>query len=75
MGWHLYIENGEFAGAINATSGTLGNLTVNGTLSGGNIIGAYINGADIYGGWVRGSYIEANELYAYNGIVGGWFIS
>lgn len=71
----VYIENGEFAGAINATSGTLGNLTVNGTLSGGNIIGAYINGADIYGGWIRGSYIEANELYAYNGIIGGWMIS
>ena len=71
----VYIENGEFAGEINATSGTLGNLTVNGTLSGGNIIGAYISGADIYGGWVRGSYIEADELYAYNGIIGGWYIT
>lgn len=35
---------GTFKGAINATSGTLGSLTVNGTLTGGTIEGATITG-------------------------------
>lgn len=66
----VYIENGEFAGEINATTGTLGNLTVNGTLSGGVIDGAYI-----YGSQIVGTYVDARELYANNGLIGGWYIT
>lgn len=66
----VYIENGEFAGEINATTGTLGNLTVNGTLSGGIIDGAFIRGSQIVG-----TYVDADQLYANLGKIGGWYIT
>ena len=66
----VYIENGEFAGEINATTGTLGNLTVNGTLSGGIIDGAFIHGSQIVG-----TYVDADQLYANFGKIGGWYIT
>ena len=66
----VHIEDGDFSGTINATSGTLGNLRVYGTLSGGVISGAQISGSSIKGGSV-----EANMLTCYNGNIGGWRIS
>ena len=66
----VHIEDGDFSGTINATSGTLGNLRVYGTLSGGVIAGAQISGSSIKGGSV-----EANMLTCYNGNIGGWRIS
>lgn len=65
----VYIQDGQFSGTINATDGTLGNLRVLGTLSGGIISGAQISGSKI-----TGSRVEANYLYCQNGNIGGWTI-
>lgn len=43
----LHAGAGEFSGTINASGGTLGSLTVNGTLSGGYITGATISAGSI----------------------------
>lgn len=55
---NFYAQGGKFTGAINATSGYLGNLTVGGRLTGGTIEGAILKA----GGW-NGSYwqLEANK--------------
>lgn len=66
----VYIANGDFTGNINAKTGTLGNLTVVGTLTGGIIDGGYITGGEIHG-----TFIEAGELYANEGMIGGWTIA
>lgn len=65
-----FISDGKFTGEINAISGTLGNLTVTGTLSGG-----YIDGGIITGGSISGTSISASYLDAGLGYVGGWQIS
>jgi hypothetical protein len=49
-------------GYINATGGTLGDLTVNGTLTGGTISGSYINGGTITGGTVTGTNITGSTI-------------
>lgn len=59
----LYSTNGHFTGEINATSGTLGDLDVTGTLNGGNIYGAYINGAEIDGGSISGTTVNGATIY------------
>jgi hypothetical protein len=55
-----HINNGYFTGEINAKSGTLGNLTVTGTL---------------YGGTISGSSIYSYYLQCTNGDIGGWKVS
>ena len=62
----LYSTNGHFTGEINATSGTLGDLDVNGTLNGGSIYGAYIDGAEIEGG-----SISSGDAFISDGIISG----
>ena len=59
----LYSTNGHFTGEINATSGTLGDLDVTGTLNGGSIYGAYIHGTDIEGGSISGTTIDGTTIY------------
>lgn len=64
----VYVVNGNFSGHIDATSGTLGDLQVTGTLTGGiiqgsEIYGAYIEGTDIEGGTIRGSTIYGADIY------------
>ena len=59
----LYSINGHFKGEINATSGTLGDLKVNGTLTGGSIYGSYIEGTDIKGGSISGSSISSTYIF------------
>lgn len=66
---HVYITDGDFTGNINAKGGTLGTLTVTGKLTGGIIEGATIRGSSIYG-----AYIEADELFCYDGNLGGWYV-
>lgn len=61
----VYIADGEFTGTINAKAGTLGNLEVRGTLSGG-----YISGATIEAISMITEYLEANT----RGTIGGWEI-
>lgn len=59
-------------GEINATNGTLGNLTVTGTLTGGNITGSKITGAMINGGTIDGATITSySTAYQYTEIKGG----
>lgn len=65
----VYIEDGVFSGEINATSGTLGNLRVLGTLVGGTVSGAQISGSQI-----KGSRVQADYLLCFNGNIGGWYI-
>ncbi|OPH61711.1 hypothetical protein BC351_00265 [Paenibacillus ferrarius] len=47
MQGNLFSNSANITGTINATGGTLGNLTVTGTLSGGSIFGSQIVGSDI----------------------------
>lgn len=65
----VYIENGIFKGEIHAATGTLGDLQVTGTLTGGSISGASITGGTINGSWITANYLSAN-----NGQIGGWTI-
>lgn len=62
----LYINTSTnqlvMSGFIEATGGTLGNLTVLGTLSGGTISGSYINGAYINGGTITGTNISGTTI-------------
>jgi hypothetical protein len=57
-------------GYINATGGTLGNLTVTGTLTGGIISGSSISGGYISGSTITGVNISGSSLVS-TGIVGG----
>lgn len=49
-------------GYINAIGGTLGDLTVNGTLTGGTISGSYISGGTITGGTITGTNITGSTI-------------
>ena len=71
----IYVENGEFNGEIHATSGTLGDLEVTGTLIGGTIVGGDISGAWISGSTIEGSRVYADDLICYNGNIAGWRIT
>jgi hypothetical protein len=62
----VYIDNGVFKGNINATSGTLGNLSITGTLDASR--------GKIYGGTISGSNVYANYLDVSDGYIGGWHI-
>lgn len=65
---NMVANNGNFTGVINATSGTLGSLSVTGTLSGGTISGTTINGSIINGAYIN-TYQNAtvgNSLYIGN---------
>lgn len=72
------------SGVINADSGTLNNLTVLGTLSGGTISGSTISGSTISGGNINGSYISGGTIngstitsyaYPYKTAIDGGYIT
>ena len=71
----VFIENGVFNGHIDATSGTLGDLDVVGTLTGGYISGSHIFGTDITGGTIEGSKVYADYLKVSRGYIAGWRIT
>ena len=54
----VFDGSGEFHGAIYATSGELGNLTVTGTLTGGIIYGTTVDAGIITGGSITGTSIN-----------------
>ena len=62
----LYINTSTnqlvMTGFIEATGGTLGNLTVLGTLSGGTISGSYISGGSINGSTITGTNISGATI-------------
>lgn len=55
-------NDGDFSGYVNATGGTLGNLTVTGTLSGGDIQGTTITGGTINGTTINGTIINGSTI-------------
>lgn len=59
---NFYSQGGKFTGAIHATSGTLGSLTVTGVLDGGTIDGATIQGGVLKVGPTVGE--TGYQLYA-----------
>ena len=59
---NFYSQGGKFTGAIHATSGTLGSLTVTGVLDGGTISGATIEGGVLKVGPTVGE--TGYQLYA-----------
>jgi len=61
---NFYSQGGKFTGAIHATSGTLGSLTVSGVLTGGTISGATIEGGVLKVGPTSGE--TGYQLYADN---------
>jgi hypothetical protein len=81
VNWNGSIEavGGSFKGAINATSGNLGNLTVTGTLNGGTIKGANIYGSVIANNedLSKASFhvTTAGHLTAASATIGGWNVS
>ena len=69
-----HLTNGEFSGTIYAESGELGDLTVTGTLSGGQINGSEITGSTIDGNTITGGTISGSELNVKKGFIGKWMI-
>lgn len=64
-------SGGQFSGTINASGGSLGSLTVTGTLTGGTISGATITGGTLSIG-TGFSVDEDGNMKATSGNIGGW---
>lgn len=81
VNWNGGLEatGANITGTINATDGTLGNLTVNGTLNGGTIKGANIYGSVIANNedLTKASFhvTTAGHLTAASATIGGWNVS